>query len=67
MLSMKECVFFERIAIPQILFSYNAGKSKAELVSDSLCSMIGTDRDTILNNVTGLIHPDDVECLSAGF
>ena len=67
MLSMKECVFFERIAIPQILFSYNAGKSKAELVSDSLCSLIGTDRDTILNNVTGLIHPDDVGCLSACF
>ena len=67
MLSMKERAFFERIAIPHILFSNKDGNIKAELVSDSLCSIVGIDRDSILNSAMRLIHPDDAECLSVSF
>ena len=64
---MKERAFFERIAIPHILFSNKDGNIKAELVSDSLCSIVGIDRDSILNSAMRLIHPDDAECLSVSF
>ncbi|MBP5433524.1 EAL domain-containing protein [Ruminococcus sp.] len=67
MISEKERNVFEGMAIPQILLSYNNGKIKIELVSDSFCNMTEIDRDSIQNNVAELVHPDDLASLSVCF
>ena len=67
MISEKERNVFEGMAIPQILLSYNNGKIKIELASDSFCNMTEIDRDSIQNNVAELVHPDDLASLSGCF
>ena len=63
MVSGKEREFFERIAIPQVLFSYTDGKTNAVLVSDSLCDLLSVDRRSLIEridkNPIEFVHPDD--------
>lgn len=71
MVSEVERAFFNKLAVPNILCSYNNGKIRTELISDSLCSMIDIDKNTLEKNLsesfTGMFHPDDVDWLSNYF